>query len=133
MHVLTPSQIIDMYTSALIQPPDLVNFWKAASLAKFMSPDIHAEKRLLIVARAILCDPWGDWDMDHPLDVIVPSLLYKFLSLVVSNGENLDDYLDLSELSKLDILAEVYEAGNAKYLLKACDEALRAEDSQNYA
>jgi len=43
MPVLTPSQIIDIYTSSLISP-DLMNFWKAASLAQYL-PDVLGEKR----------------------------------------------------------------------------------------
>jgi hypothetical protein len=42
--------------------------------------------RLLIVARAILRDPWDQWEIDHPLDVIEPSFLYKLIMVGVSNG-----------------------------------------------
>jgi hypothetical protein len=42
--------------------------------------------RLLIVARAILLDPWDQWEIDHPLDVIEPSFLYKLIMVGVSNG-----------------------------------------------
>lgn len=43
MRVLTPSQLIDMYTSPLITP-DVTNFWKAAALTSFV-PELQAEKR----------------------------------------------------------------------------------------
>ncbi|XP_064484878.1 nuclear pore complex protein Nup133-like [Ornithodoros turicata] len=122
MRVLTPEEMIQMYTSEDNVNADEYDFMKALELIDFLTADSSRmeELRLQIWCQAILRDQWEDLDTDNPIETMKSLLFYRVIELAFSQGASLQEFLpSMNDLLTAGQLETLSDNDSFKFLLRA--------------
>nr|XP_045599010.1 nuclear pore complex protein Nup133-like [Procambarus clarkii]XP_045599011.1 nuclear pore complex protein Nup133-like [Procambarus clarkii] len=120
MRVLSPNELVHLYTSEENVYANEFDFKKALDLLAFVPEDEVPELKLEIWTRAILRNSWEHMDTDNPLEAISDTLLFKTIELAFSQGSDIQELLiPVEELLACDKLDNLREDASFKFLVNA--------------
>ncbi|KAK5648850.1 hypothetical protein RI129_003742 [Pyrocoelia pectoralis] len=124
--VLSPKELIHLYTSVEYKEAGDVEFKKALDLLGYVSEDeLRSELLLHIWKAAILRDSWLEGNIDSPMEILQNTLFFKVCDLARILGGSAHDFLPpLDALMEIPELSVLHENKNFQYLIKLAYEYL---------
>ncbi|XP_068231574.1 nuclear pore complex protein Nup133 [Palaemon carinicauda] len=120
MRVLSPSELIHLYTGEENTYANEFDFKKALDLLAFVPEDDVGELKKLIWIRAVLRNSWEHMDTDNPLEAISETLLFKTIELAFTQGSDVQELLVPAEdILRSDELGGLKEDTTFKFLVNA--------------
>ncbi|XP_076054579.1 nuclear pore complex protein Nup133 isoform X2 [Oratosquilla oratoria] len=127
MRVLTPTQLIHMYTGEENLYANEFDFKKALDLLAYV-PSLEEAQQLKkdIWVRAVRRNSWSDLDVDNPIDAISDTLLFKTIELAFTQGSDIQELLlPVNEFLECDELSDLTDDSSFKFLVMAGYEKLQ--------
>lgn len=120
MRVLSPSELIHLYTGEENTYANEFDFKKALDLLAFVPEDDVGDLKKLIWIRAVLRNSWEHMDTDNPLESISETLLFKTIELAFTQGSEVQELLvPADDLLASDKLGGLKEDVTFKFLVNA--------------
>ncbi|KAK7083096.1 hypothetical protein SK128_015202 [Halocaridina rubra] len=93
MRVLSPNELIHLYTGEENTYANEFDFKKALDLLAFVSTEEVADLKKHIWIRAVLRNSWEHMDTDNPLEAISETLFFKTIELAFTQGSDVQELL----------------------------------------
>ncbi|KAK8723506.1 hypothetical protein OTU49_011745, partial [Cherax quadricarinatus] len=120
MRVLSPTELVHLYTSEENFYANEFDFKKALDLLSFVPLEEVYELKRDIWVRAVLRNSWQHMDTDNPLDAISDTVLFKTIELAFTQGSDMQELLIPAEdLLSSDKLGDLKEDSTFKFLVNA--------------
>ncbi|KAG0720530.1 Nuclear pore complex protein Nup133 [Chionoecetes opilio] len=120
MRVLSPTELIHMYTSEDNISANEFDFKKALDLLSFIGEEEAEELRRLVWVRALLKNSWDHLDTDDPIRTLSDTTFFKTVELAFYQGCEVRELLvPVDELLGCEDLEKLCQDANFKFLLRA--------------
>ncbi|XP_063850979.1 nuclear pore complex protein Nup133-like isoform X1 [Scylla paramamosain] len=120
MRVLSPTELIHMYTSEENISANEFDFKKALDLMSFVGEEEAEELRRLVWVRALLRNSWDHLDTDNPIQALSETTFFKTVELAFTQGCEMRELLvPVEELLTCEELEKLCQDANFKFLLRA--------------
>lgn len=120
MRVLSPSELIHLYTGEENTYANEFDFKKALDLLAFVAVEDVAELKKHIWVRAVLRNSWEHMDTDNPLESISETLLFKTIELAFTQGSDVQELLvPADDLLASEDLGNLKQDSTFKFLVNA--------------
>lgn len=120
MRVLTPQELIHLYTGTENECANEYDFKKALDLLQFVPPEEILELKKEIWIRSILRNSWQHMDTDNPIEAISDTFLFKTIELAFTQGNDIQELLvPAEELLASEELAELGKDTSFSFLVNA--------------
>ncbi|XP_050690235.1 nuclear pore complex protein Nup133-like isoform X2 [Eriocheir sinensis] len=120
MRVLSPTELVHMYTSEDNISANEFDFKKALDLLSFVGEEESEELRRLIWVRALQKNTWEHLDTDNPLQALSDTIFFRTVELAFTQGCEVRELLvPVEEMLACEELEKLCQDANFTFLLRA--------------